>query len=159
MCFLLTGLVAFCEATHDTVIKAGLVPQLVVFCRFRSAVSGYGTEGGQKEVFCINVSGIMGGRGAKAHGLMPQRRKNKGHRNGGASKGARLHANRYLPKQRQQSEALFSHFKRQSGRETQGRMRNDLTCKAEEHVQLVRYGANQRVRRPLLSCSGLPGLW
>jgi hypothetical protein len=38
MCFLLTALVAFSDATHDTVISSGLVPQLVVLCRSKSEV-------------------------------------------------------------------------------------------------------------------------
>ncbi len=39
MCFLLTGLVAFCEATHQRVMALGLVPQLVALCRTRTSVS------------------------------------------------------------------------------------------------------------------------
>jgi hypothetical protein len=38
MCFLLTALVAFSDATHDAVISSGLVPQLVVLCRSKSEV-------------------------------------------------------------------------------------------------------------------------
>ncbi|GFH21547.1 SAM domain-containing protein [Haematococcus lacustris] len=33
MCYLLTGMVAFSEATHAAVISSGLVPQLVALCR------------------------------------------------------------------------------------------------------------------------------
>lgn len=39
MCFLLTGLAAFSDTTHEIMISNGLVPQLVGLCRAKTSVS------------------------------------------------------------------------------------------------------------------------